>query len=388
MRRQEFLPYNQPEVGDDEVRAVTAAIMSRWITRGPTTQQFEDALANYLGVPHVVAVSSCTAALHLALLAANIGPGDEVITTPMTFAASVNVIIHTGATPVLADIELDTGNINPDAVEAAITDRTRALLPVHYAGHAADMARLNEIRGRYGLTVIEDAAHALASRQHGRLIGGFGNLTAFSFYATKNLATGEGGALVVPQREMAEAIRMMSLHGMSRNAWTRYSREGGWEYDITMPGFKYNMTDINAAMGLAQLQKLSAMQRKRTQLADRYRQGLQGLPLTLPTVRDGFEHSWHLYPIRLNGEARDRADVIEDLRRDNVGTSVHFIPIHYHTYYQQRFGWRPGDFPRAEEFFRGQISLPLYPTMSLDDVDDVVRALARNLNRSQRQPGG
>ncbi len=386
MAREQFLPYNQPEVGEDEVRAVSEAILSRWITRGGLTQQFEEALSEYLGVGQVVAVSSCTAGLHLALIAAGIGPGDEVITTPMTFAASVNVIVHVGATPVLVDIDEDTGNINPDAVEPAITDRTRAIIPVHYAGHSVDMVRLNQIRDKYGVAVIEDAAHAIASRQDGRMVGSFGNLTAFSFYATKNLTTGEGGALVVPDPAMAEEVRMLSLHGMSRNAWNRYSKEGSWRYDVGVPGYKYNMTDVDAAMGLVQLSKLPAMQAARQALAERYFQGLQGLPVILPATRPGFEHAWHLFPIRvdLSQIEGDRADVIEDLRESNIGTSVHFIPIHHHSYYQQRYGFKPGDFPHADAFFAGQISLPLYPNMRMSDVDDVVEALAKSLHARRR----
>ena len=384
--RKTFLPYNQPEVGEDEVRAVSEAILSRWITRGGLTQQFEEALAQYLGVQEVVGVSSCTAGLHLALLAANIGPGAEVITTPYTFAASVNVIVHAGATPVLVDIEPDTGNIDPDAVERAITDNTRAILPVHYAGHSVDMERMNRIRDRYGLVIIEDAAHAMASRQQGRLVGSLGNLTAFSFYATKNLTTGEGGALVVPDQGMAERIRILSLHGMSKNAWNRYSQTGSWRYDVGAPGFKYNMTDMDAAMGLVQLGKLASMQAKRAELAQHLMEGLRALPVVLPTVRPGYEHAWHLFPIRV---AMDRIkggrdDVIRDLNAENIGTSVHFIPIHHHSYYQARFGWHAGDFPHADRFFEEEISLPLYPGMTHEDAGDVISAMERVLTRRQK----
>ncbi|MDA8192863.1 MAG: DegT/DnrJ/EryC1/StrS aminotransferase family protein [Thermaerobacter sp.] len=375
--RETFLPYNLPEVGDDEAEAVLQTIRSRWITRGPLTGQFEEALSEYLGGARVVALSSCTAGLHLALLAAGIGPGDEVITTPYTFAASVNVIMHVGATPVLADIEEDTGNLDPNLAEAAITSRTRAIMPVHFAGHPADMEAFNELRDRYGVRIVEDGAHALASASQGRKVGTFGNLTAFSFYATKNLTTGEGGALVVPEAEMADRIRVLSLHGLSQNAWNRYSQKGSWHYDVKAPGFKFNMTDIEAAMGLRQLNKLDAMQNRRTALADRLSRGLAGLPVVLPTARPGVSHAWHLYPLRLRLDQLDgdRSQLIEALQDRNIGTSVHFIPIHFHSYYQSRMGWKRGQFPRAEAFFEAEVSLPLYPAMSFSDADDVAAAV-------------
>ena len=381
--RKHFLPYNQPEVGDDEVRAVTEVLLSRWLTRGAVTQAFEAALAQYLGVSEVVAVSSGTAALHLALMSVGAGPGDEVITTPMTFAASVNAIIQTGATPVLVDIDPDTGNIDLDAAERALTERTRAILPVHYGGCPVDIRRLNRLRDGRNVRIVEDAAHALAARHDGALVGAHGNLTAFSFYATKNLTTGEGGALAVPTADAAGAIRAMALHGLSRHAWNRYQRGGSWEYDVIMLGYKYNMTDVQAAMGLAQLDKLSAMQQKRAELADRYRTRLQGLPLRVPQEPDGVQHAWHLYSVHLDLDAirGDRADVIEDLAKANIGTSVHFIPIYRHTFYREKFGWQNKDFPATEAFFAGQISLPLYPSMSTQDVDDVASALTDSLKR-------
>ncbi len=382
--RDTFLPYNQPEVGEDEARAIGAVLSSRWITRGPKTQDFEDALARYLGVEHVVALSSCTAGLHLALLASDIGPGDEVITTPMTFAASVNVIDHVGATPVLVDIEADTGNLDLNRVESAITSKTRAILAVHYGGHSVDIKALRHIKDRYGITIVEDAAHALGSRQNGQRVGQSGNLTAFSFYATKNLTTGEGGALVVPDVATADRVRILSLHGLSRNAWNRYQAGGHWAYDLEQPGYKYNMTDIEAVMGLVQLDKLQAMQEQRTRLAESYLSQLATYPVTLPVVRPGFEHAWHLFSIHLHPDrvSRTRDEVIQALTERNIGTSVHFIPIHYFTYYQRRYGWKAGDFPHAEAFFAHQISLPLYPSMSSLDVDDVVQALGESLGIS------
>lgn len=379
--RESFLPYNQPDVGEEEIEAVAQAIRSRWLTRGPLSQKFEDELSEFVGGRPVVALASCTAGLHLALLASGIGPGDEVITTPLTFAASVNVIDHVGATPVLADIDPETGNVDPNAIEARISPRTRAIIPVHYAGHAVDMREINRIRDQYGLVVIEDAAHAIAGQYQGQRIGTMDNMTAFSFYATKNLTTGEGGALVVPDSELAQKVRVLSLHGMSHNAWNRYGQKGSWRYDVVAPGYKYNMTDLEAAMGRVQLKKLEGMQFRRTQLAERISRGLVGLPVTIPRPRPEVKHAWHLYPLRLQIErlSGDRDDVIEDLKGLNIGTSVHFIPIHYHSYFQKRYGWTKGDFPRAEEFYAREISLPLYPSMSDQDADDVVEALSNIL---------
>ena len=384
--RETFLPYNQPDIGSDEVEAVSQAIQSRWITRAGITTQFEAELSQYLDGMPVLALSSCTAGMHVALLASGIGPGDEVITTPYTFAASVNVILHAGATPVLVDIEPDTGNIDPNRIEERIGPKTKALLPVHYAGHAVDLEAINTLRDRYGLTVIEDAAHAMASGYQSKKIGTHGNITAFSFYATKNLTTGEGGALVVPDPDVMEKVRMLSLHGMSRNAWNRYEDQGSWFYTIELPGFKYNMTDIQAAMGRVQLKKLEAMQNRRQEIAARLTAGLEGLPVIPPHVRPNVEHAWHIYPLRVQLDAiqGDRGDLIKDLKALNIGTSVHFIPIHLHPFYQRQLGYKPGDFPQAERFYEGEISLPLYPTMTDHDVDDVLEALSLALSRRLR----
>ncbi|MBX5466131.1 MAG: DegT/DnrJ/EryC1/StrS aminotransferase family protein [Firmicutes bacterium] len=381
-----FLPFNRPELDEREAEALAEVVRSRWITRGPVTERFEAALSRYLDGMPVVALNSCTAGLHLALKVLGVGPGDEVVTTPYTFAATVNVIEHVGARPVLVDVEADTANLDLNAVPHRISRRTRVLLPVHFAGHPVDMDALAEISQRHGVAVVEDAAHALAAEWDGRRIGTFGFLAAFSFYATKNLATGEGGALVVPDPALRARVRTLSLHGLSQNAWARYTERGQWAYAIEEPGYKYNMTDLQAAMGLVQLEKLEGMQARRRALAARYHQKLAGLPVVLPAVRPRVGHAWHLYPLRLRLEQLtcDRSAVIEALRAAGIGTSVHFIPIHLHPYYQRRYGWRPGDFPRAEAYFAAEISLPLYPGMADADVDRVADTLARILERYQR----
>lgn len=380
------LPYNRPDIGEEEIAAVEKVLRSGWITRGSATAEFEHVLEEYLGVPRVVALSSCTAALHVALLVAGIGPGDVVLTTPLTYAATVNAILYVGATPQLVDVDDDTGNLNLDLAERAITSRTRAIVPVHYGGQAVDMEKLGEIGQDHHLTIVEDAAHALGSRYQGRLVGTFGHLTAFSFYATKNVTTAEGGALVVPDGIDVEKVRRVSSQGMSKNAWMRYAAAGTWRYDVTELGFKYNMTDIQAALGLAQMKKLAVMQDQRRRLAEQYHKQLEGLPLKRPFAQPGCDHAWHLYPIRLRlGDLTGtRDDVIELMKAARIGTSVHFIPLSHHSYYQARFGWKVGDFPVADQFFSEVLSLPLYPAMTPEDVDEVATVLGEILRGMAR----
>jgi dTDP-4-amino-4,6-dideoxygalactose transaminase len=376
--RSTFLPYNRPDLTEAEAEAVADAVRSLWITRGPRVTAFEAALADYLGVEHVVAVRSCTAALHLALVAEGVGPGDEVVTTPLTFVSSVNVIVQVGATPVLADVDPATGLLDPGAVDAVLTPRTRGVLPVDYAGHPVDLDGFRALAARRGLFVLEDAAHAIGAAYRDRPVGQGGHWVAFSFYATKNLTTGEGGALVCPSAAAAERVRVLSLHGLSQNAWARYTEGGSWYYEVHQPGFKYNMTDIDAALGLVQLRRLDAMQARRAAIAARYQEAFMAEPaLEIPHVRPGVRPAWHLYPLRIRPERLDcdRDTFVEELRRRRIGTSVHFIPIHYHPYYRERFGWRKGAFPHAEDYFAREISLPLYPTLSDADVEDVVAAV-------------
>jgi dTDP-4-amino-4,6-dideoxygalactose transaminase len=376
-KRSTFLPFSPPDITEQEIEAVVEMLRSDWITTGPKTRAFEQALAGFLGAESTLALNSCTAALHLALVTLGVGPGDEVITTPMTFCASVNVIEHVGATPVLADVDPETLNIDPARVVEAVSPRTRAIMPVHYAGHPAEMAALMEIAHQHGLHVIEDAAHALPAQYAGRPIGTIGDFTAFSFYATKNLTTAEGGMLTGSPASI-ERARVLSLHGMSRDAWKRYNAEGTWYYEVIAPGFKYNMTDIQAALGLVQLGRLADMQARRMEVARQYNAAFGPLEaVQTPVVRSNVTPAWHLYVLRLNLDRLkiDRAQFIEELRARNIGSSVHFIPIHLHPYYRDKYGWQPQDFPAAYREYRRVISLPMNSRLTDQDVADVIDAV-------------
>jgi dTDP-4-amino-4,6-dideoxygalactose transaminase len=377
VRRAEFLPFSPPCVGEEEIAEVVDTLRSGWLSTGPKTRRFEEEFAAALGAPGVLALNSCTAALHTALVTAGVGAGDEVITTTYTFAASVNVIEHVGARPVLVDVEPDTLNIDPAAVEAALTERTRAILPVHFAGHPADMDPLRDMAGARGLLLLEDAAHALPASYRGERIGSGSNPAAFSFYATKNLATGEGGALTGAP-DFLESARVTSLHGMSRDAWKRYDRGGSWFYEVLQPGYKYNMSDIMASLGLWQLRKLDGFQRRRREVVARYTEAFAGhAAFELPTEREEVEHAWHLYVLRLRPEALriDRDAFIREMAERNIGTSVHFIPVHLHPYYRDRYGFSPGDFPEAYGAYQRAVSLPLHPGLSDAEVDSVTGAV-------------
>ncbi len=385
--RKSFLPYGLPLIEDEEFDQMREVLTSNWLSRGPKTQQFEKEFAEFVGAKFAIGLNSCTAGLHLALVALGIGPGDEVITTPYTFAATVNTILHAGATPVLVDVDPLTYNIDPDRIEARITPRTKAIVPVHYAGQACEMGRIEALARRHGLFVIEDAAHAVYTKYRERMIGSISDATVFSFYATKNLCTGEGGMITTDNPELADKLRIYSLHGMSRNAWNRYTAAGSWFYEIEFPGFKYNMTDLQAGLGLAQLHKLERMQRIRTEYAERYQEAFSGYPeLIVPYEDKRNRHAWHLYVIRIREELLtiDRAQFIEALKEENIGSSVHFIPVHLHPYYREHFNYRPGDFPVAEAIYQGLISLPLYPKMSPEDVGDVITAVTGIVERHRK----
>lgn len=380
-RRTRFLPFAVPDIGDEEVLALTEVLRSGWLTTGAKTKAFEAAFAARVGAKHAVAVNSCTAAMHLALEAIGLAAGDEVITTPYTFAATAEVIRYFDARPVFVDVCRDTLNINPEKIEAAVTARTRAIVPVHIAGLAADVDRILEIARRHDLRVIEDAAHAFPTQYRGRVIGSMSDAVCFSFYATKTITTGEGGMICTDDVALAERCRIMSLHGISRDAWKRYTADGSWYYEVIAPGFKYNMTDVAAALGLAQLDKAERMRVARERIASRYSDAFSRIPelqLPLTACENRDQHAWHLYMLRLNLDqlSIDRAQFVEALRERNIGASVHFIPLHIHPYYRDKYGYSAEDFPVAHQEYLREISLPIYSKMSADDVESVIEAVS------------
>jgi dTDP-4-amino-4,6-dideoxygalactose transaminase len=379
-RLSNFLPFHRPWIGEEEIAEVVDTLRSGWLTLGPKTQRFEEKFAAYIGAKHAVAVASCTAALHLVLESLGVGAGDEVITSPYTFASTVTSILYTGATPVLADTLSDWPNIDPKEVAAKVTPCTKVILPVHFAGASCEMDTLCAIAQRVGATVVDDAAHALPTSYKHKRIGTLGKATAFSFYAGKNMTTGEGGMVTTDDDRLADQVRMRRLHGISRDAWKRYTAEGSWYYEVAMKGFKYNMTDMNAALGLHQLDRLEDFQRRRLALVALYDELLARVPgVTRPVPPADGESAWHLYVIRVDPGIRN--DVIDELKADNIGTSVHFIPVHHHRFFQQELGCRKEDYPNATRLYEGAISLPLFPAMSADDVRGVVGSIARVMGK-------
>lgn len=375
--RKEYLQFAPPFLGEEEVKEVSETLRSGWITTGPKTKQFEEEFSKHVNAPAALALNSCTGALHTALAALGIGEGDEIITTTLTFAATVNVIEQVRARPILVDVESDTLNIDVKKIEKVITKKTKGILPVHFAGHPVDLDSIFEIANRYDLYVIEDAAHAFPAEYKGRKIGSGNNLVAFSFYATKNITTAEGGMLT-GKGDLIEKSRIISLHGMSKDAWKRYDKKGSWYYEILYPGFKYNMTDIQASIGLCQLKKVNEMQSKRRNIANKYNQAFRNEDaLILPVEKADVVHSWHLYILRLNPEVLtiDRDVFIEELKLRNIGTSVHFIPIHLHPFYKNKYGYKYDDFPVAYSSYQRMLSLPIHPSMTDQDADDVIEAV-------------
>ena len=384
--RSKFLPFSPPFISNEEINEVIGALRSDWITTGPKTKSFEEEFRGLLGSPSALALNSCTGALHTALATLGIGQGDEVITTTMTFTSTVNVIEYVGAKPVLVDVEADTLNIDPQKIAVAITTKTKAIMPVHYAGHPVDLEPIYDLAKRHGISVIEDAAHAFPAEYKGRKIGSGKNPVAFSFYATKNITTAEGGMLT-GEEAFIEKARIISLHGMSHDAWKRYDKGGSWYYEVIYPGFKYNMTDIQAAIGLAQLKKVSCFQKRRREIVKAYNEAFKGQDaLELPVERAEVTHAWHLYVLRLNLDVLTigRDHFIEELRIRNIGTSVHFIPIHLHPYYRDKYGYKPEDFPVAYSNYLRILSLPLYPRMTDEDVADVIEAVLDIVKRYKR----
>ena len=372
-----FLPFALPEIGDEELSEVLATLRSGWLTTGKTTARFEEEFRGYVAAPQSLAVNSCTAGLHLALAALGVGPGDEVITTPLTFCATVNVILQVGAQPVLADIGPDL-NLDPEAVKRALSPRTRAVLPVHYGGLPCDMDAIWQTARTHGLRVVEDAAHAAGAMYREAPVGsGVSDAVAFSFYATKNLTTGEGGMVTTPSAELAERMRVLCLHGISRDAWNRYSENGSWYYEVVDCGFKYNMSDIMAAIGIHQLHKLDRMNARRADIAAAYNAAFSGMPeVELPPDRPDCRHAWHLYALRLNLDTLsvDRAQFFDEMRARGIGCSVHFIPIPLHPYYRKNLEMRDSCARALSEYPR-LISLPIYSKMADEDVRRVIWAV-------------
>ncbi|HXF52331.1 MAG TPA: DegT/DnrJ/EryC1/StrS aminotransferase family protein [Dehalococcoidia bacterium] len=381
-----FLPYCLPDIGDEEIDAVVETLRSGWLAPGPRVLAFEQAFAERVGARHAIAVTSCTAGMHLALLACGVGPGDEVIVPAITFPATANVVIHAGATPVLADVDPRDLTLDPAAARAKLTARTKAIIPVHYAGQACRMEELRAIARERGLRVIEDAAHAFGTTYRGDPVGRTPDAAVFSFYATKNITTGAGGMVTTDDDRLAEEVRRRRMHGLSADAWDRYTESGTPFYKVVAPGFNYAMGDIEAAIGLTQLRRADALLARRRALAEQYAALLGDLPeIALPEEREP-GHSWHLYVIRLRRGALsiDRDAFLRAMREEGIGTSVHFIPLHYHPYYRETFGWKRGDYPQAEAAFEEIVSLPLYTRMSDADVERVAKAVRRIVERHRR----
>jgi len=376
--RAEFLPFHAPSIGEEEIAAVVEVLKSGWLTTGSKVKELEQQFSRFVGARHAVAVNSATAALHLALAAVGVEEGDEVIVPTMTFAATAEVVLYLRAKPVLVDCNRDTLNIDPAAIEAALTPRTRAIIPVHFAGQPCESDAILSLARSHDIKVVEDAAHALPARDGSSMIGAIGDITCFSFYATKTITTGEGGMATTENAAWAEKMRMLSLHGISHDAWKRYSSEGSWYYEIINVGYKYNLTDLAASLGLAQLKKCHAFAAARRRIAEAYNDGFSDLAeVRAPVCRAGAQHAWHLYVIQLELErlTLDRREFIEALRQRNIGASVHFIPLHLHPFYRRTYGYRPADFPHAAAVYERIVSLPIYPNMSDGDVDDVIGAV-------------
>lgn len=370
--------FGEPSIGEEEINEVVASMRSGWLGTGPKVIRFQEEFAAYRGAPHAVAVNSCTAALHLSMLAVDVGPGDEVITTPLTFCATVNAIIHTGATPVLADVDPRTMNIDPDQVRRVITPRTKAIVPVHFAGRPCEMDALCEIAKTHQLTIIEDCAHAIETAYKGRSAGLFGDYGCFSFYVTKNITTAEGGMILTREQRNAERIRTLALHGMSQDAWKRFSDEGYNHYRVVEAGFKYNMTDLQAAIGLHQLRKVTKFWKRRQELWRYYERALADLPISLPEgPAPDTVHGYHLYTILVDeaktGISRDA--FLSAMHALHIGTGVHYLSIPEHPYYRERFGWRPEAYPNAQRIGQQTVSLPLSPKLTDSDARDVVDAV-------------
>lgn len=380
-KRTDFLPLAKASIDPEELKAVEEVLKSGWLTTGAKVKEFEENMQQYLDVRKAIGLTSCTAGLHVALAALGIGPGDEVIVPTYTFVATAHVVEWLGARPVLVDVEKDTFNIDPVAIEKAITPNTKAIIPVHYAGHACDLGAIMQIARKYNLRVIEDAAHAIGTEYGGMKIGNHGHATVFSFYVTKTITTAEGGMIVTNDQEFGKKLKSYAYFGMDKDAFNRYSEKGSWFYQIVDPGFKYNMNNIQGAMGVEQLKKLEQFIAKRRKLAQHYNELLKDIPdLITPIEKSYTRHAYHLYPLLLKTDKISRDQFITKLKEYNIGTSVHFIPLHLHPFYQKKYNFNKGDFPISEWLFEREVSLPLYPGMTLQDVEYVANAIREILN--------
>ncbi len=382
-----FIVFGSPRIEREEIREVMDSIKTGWLSSGPKVVRFEEDFKAYMQSDYAVAVNSCTAGLFLSLVAAGIGQGDEVITTPLTFAATANVIIHRGAKPVFVDVDPQTMNIDVNQIERKITKRTRAIIPVHFAGRACDMNAIGTIAKKHKLLVIQDAAHALETLYDGRKIGDFGDLTAFSFYATKNLTTGEGGMVTTSKRKWAEAIQVLASQGMTRGAWRRYSDKGFKQYQIILPGFKFNMMDMQAAFGIHQLRKIESFLKVREKLWAAYDKALQSLPLEIPAEPEpGSRHARHLYTVLLDTDALkiNRDQFQHELFKMKIGTGVHFIALHLHPYYRKTYGFRPKDFPAASDISARTLSLPMSAKLTSAETAYVIESIRKIVKKNKR----
>ena len=379
MKQDEFLPFSRPTISQEAIDEVVTCLKSGWITTGPRVKQFEDDLKKYLGAPQVLALTSATAGLHLVLAALELKPGDEVITTPMTFAATLNTIVLTGGTPVLVDVEPGTYNTDVTRIEKAITKRTRAIMPVHFAGLPVDLDPLYDLAKKHNLRVIEDAAHAIGTEYKGKRIGSFGDVQVFSFHPNKNMTTGEGGCVATRDEKLAGDVALLRFHGMDREAWNRFGKKGNQHYEIIAPGYKYNMMDIQAALGLHQLKQLDGFIKRRTEIALRYHALMKDWPQWTLTTSPSYSHlhAWHLYTPLINPDAAnmDRDAFMQGMKERNIGTGLHYRAVHLYPYYREKFGFKRGDFPNAETISDRIVSLPLFPTMTDADQDRVIAAM-------------
>lgn len=377
--RKTYLKFSLPNITRKEIDEVVKTLRSGWLTTGKKTKQLEEKFAEFVGSQEAVVLSSGTAALFLSLLVEGVQPGDEVITTPFTFVSTANVVHHLGAKPVFVDIDPNTYNIDPNKIAAAVTPKTKAIIPVHYSGQPCEMDRIMKTAGKHHkIAIIEDAAHAIGAEYKGKKVGSSGNLTCFSLFPTKNITAGEGGIITLNNSRKAARLRNLRLHGMSKDGWKRYAKEGSWYYEIHEAGYKYNLPDINSALGLAQLERIHIFNRKRKRLVDYYCKHLSRIPgIKIIEILPNMKSSWHIFPIWIDKDILgiDRNQLITELWKRNIGTSVHFIPLHFQPFYQKQYSYKKGDFPNAEKTFAGIVSLPLFPAMKYSDVDDVIEAI-------------